>query len=202
MTLLDVMTDAELWGGTLGGPSWKVWRTFVAASQGLALDAEGLALYQRCTGRQIAPQRPARVIAALCGRRSGKSIVAAFLACAHAVLSKPKLAPGEKPVVLVCAPTQRQARVLHDYCAGLLESSDLTRAEIVNRTAGRIELASGVSIEIRSSDFKKVRGITAIACLADESAFLRSEDSATPDVELYRALRPALATTGGPFIAD
>jgi hypothetical protein len=45
------------------------------------------------------------------------------LATATAILSRPKLAPGERPTVIVCAVTQRQARILHDYIGGLLESS-------------------------------------------------------------------------------
>jgi hypothetical protein len=34
----------------------------------------------------------------------------------------------------------------------------------------------------------------------DEAAFLRSEDSALPDIELARALRPALTTLNGRLV--
>lgn len=54
---------------------------------------------------------------------------------------------------------------------------------------------------MRSSDYRRVRGVTCLAAVVDEACFLRSEDSATPDLELYRAVRPSLVTTGGPFIA-
>jgi hypothetical protein len=104
-------------------------------------------------------------------------------------------------IVVVCAVDKRQARVIHSYIAGLLEVSPLTAQEVVNRTAESIELRSGVIIEVRSSDFRRVRGVTAIACVVDECAFLRDEQSAAPDLELFRALKPALVTTGGPFIA-
>ena len=104
-------------------------------------------------------------------------------------------------MVLVCAVDKRQAKVLHGYIAGLLDASPLTRAEVVGRTAERIELRSGVSIEIRASDYRRVRGVTCLAAVVDEACFLRSEDSSTPDVELWRAVRPSLVTTGGPFIA-
>ena len=192
------MTAPALWGPTFGADSWAAWRTFVAATCGLPVD--DLALFQRCTGREAAPDRPARVIAAICGRRSGKSLVAAFLAVAHGILSRPTLAPGERPVVLCIATDKRQAGIIHGYVAGLLEASPLTAREIVARTADRIELRSGVSIEVRASDFKKVRGLTCLAAVVDESAFLRSEESSTPDLELFRALRPSLATSAGPFI--
>jgi hypothetical protein len=34
----------------------------------------------------------------------------------------------------------------------------------------------------------------------DEAAFLRSEESAVPDIELARAIRPALMTLGGRLV--
>ena len=36
--------------------------------------------------------------------------------------------------------------------------------------------------------------------IIDEAAFLRDEYSATPDIELARALRPALMTLGGKLV--
>jgi hypothetical protein len=50
---------------------------------------------------------------------------------------------------------------------------------------------------VRSSNFHSVRGVSLLAAIIDEIAFLRDESSAVPDVGLYRALKPALATTGG-----
>jgi hypothetical protein len=54
---------------------------------------------------------------------------------------------------------------------------------------------------VRPASFRTIRGITAIAAIADELAFWRSDDSANPDKEILKALRPSLATTGGPLIA-
>jgi hypothetical protein len=45
-----------------------------------------------------------------------------------------------------------------------------------------------------------VRVRTLLAAIIDEVAFLRDETSSTPDIETYRALLPALATTGGILI--
>src|SRR5262249_51617593 len=41
---------------------------------------------------------------------------------------------------------------------------------------------------------------TAIGVVASEIAFWMSEESANPDAEILTAIRPALATTGGPLI--
>jgi len=47
------------------------------------------------------------------------------------------------------------------------------------------------------ASFRTVRGITAVGAVADEIAFWRSDDSANPDREILKALRPSLATKFG-----
>src|SRR3954451_23105138 len=46
------------------------------------------------------------------------------------------------------------------------------------------------------------RGYTFAAVLADETAFWRDESSANPDVEIFRALRPGLATIPGAILLN
>src|SRR5262249_29013069 len=65
----------------------------------------------------------------------------------------------------------------------------------------KLELSTGVSLEVRSSSFRRIRGVTCVALLADECAFWKRDDSVNPDVEVLNAARPSLATTGGPLIA-
>jgi hypothetical protein len=55
-------------------------------------------------------------------------------------------------------------------------------------------------IAVHSNSFRTVRGRTLIAAIFDEVAFWRDETSATPDVEVYRAVLPSLATTQGMLI--
>jgi hypothetical protein len=47
------------------------------------------------------------------------------------------------------------------------------------------------------ASFRSTRGRTFAAVLIDEAAFLRSEESAQPDIELVRAVTPGLATLNG-----
>jgi hypothetical protein len=49
-------------------------------------------------------------------------------------------------------------------------------------------------IEVRAANFRSLRGPTVVACILDEVAFFKDETSAQPDVEIYRAVRPAMAT--------
>ena len=62
-------------------------------------------------------------------------------------------------------------------------------------------LTTGITLEVRSASFRRIRGVTCVAVLADECAFWLSDESANPDVEILNAARPALATTQGPLIA-
>ena len=70
-----------------------------------------------------------------------------------------------------------------------------------SRTRDTLTLTTGISLEVRSASFRRIRGVTCVAVLADECAFWMSDESANPDVEILNAARPALATTQGPLIA-
>jgi hypothetical protein len=114
---------------------------------------------------------------------------------------KDKLVRGEKGVVLLLAPDMRQAKVSLDYAEGVLQSTPIMRQLLAARTADTLTLSNGISLEVRSASFRRIRGVTCVAVLADECAFWMSDDSANPDVEILNAARPALATTQGPLIA-
>ena len=59
----------------------------------------------------------------------------------------------------------------------------------------------GITLEIRPASFRKLRGPTYIAVIADELAFWYVDAAyANPDVEILNAVEPGLATTGGPLI--
>ena len=62
------------------------------------------------------------------------------------------------------------------------------------------ELRGRVRIEVQTCCFRSARGYTLAAVVADEVAFWRSEESANPDVEVLRALQPALATIPGAML--
>jgi hypothetical protein len=70
-------------------------------------------------------------------------------------------------------------------------------ALVIRRTAASIELRNRVVIEVHTCSFRSTRGYTFAAVIADEVAFWRSDDSASPDLEVLAALRPGLATLPG-----
>jgi hypothetical protein len=107
-----------------------------------------------------------------------------------------RLAPGERPMVLTLAATRDQAQVVHGYTLGFLEASPILRKEISEATANEIRLRNGVVIGTHANSFRSIRGRTLIAAVFDESSIWRDEASANPDLEVYRAVMPALGPNG------
>jgi hypothetical protein len=51
---------------------------------------------------------------------------------------------------------------------------------VIGRTAETIALSNGVDIECRPASYRTIRGVTAVAIVADEAAFWRTENSLNP----------------------
>ena len=202
-TLRKALTDASLFGAAFGGDSWHAWRTLLLAIMGEELTAAELVTFQKLTGREHAPSAMVEEFEGVIGRRGGKSramgVLGAYLAalCDHSEM----LAAGERGVVLLIAPDQRQSRLLLDYVEGALRSTPLLSGLIVARTQEVLSLSNGIDIEVRAASFRRLRGLTAVAVIADEAAFwFSAETSQNADTEILAACRPALATTKGPLI--
>ena len=90
---------------------------------------------------------------------------------------------------------------MFSYALGFLEASPLLAREIVGKTTTEIRLRNGNAIAVHANSYRTVRGKTLLCCIFDEVAWWRDETSALPDVETYRAILPALATTNGMLVA-
>jgi hypothetical protein len=97
------------------------------------------------------------------------------------------------------AADQRQADVILDYADASFRASPVLSQLIEGRTQRELRLNNGIDIEVRAADYRRLRGLTFIAVIADEVAFWSSDFSANPDDEILNAVRPGLATTGGPL---
>ena len=203
VTLRQALDDPSLLGAALAGPSWHAWRSLLLAAMGESLQPDELETFTRFTGRSAPPSQRVGELWCCVGRRGGKSRAMSTLAVYLAGLCdySDKLARGERGVVLLLATDMKQAKVLLDYAEGTLESTPLLKQLLASRTAETLTLTTGISLEVRSASFRRIRGVTCTAVLADECAFWLSDESANPDVEILNAARPALATTQGPLIA-
>lgn len=91
------------------------------------------------------------------------------------------------------ATDRKQSRTLVRYIAGLLRAVPVLADQVGQETAWSISLLfRRVIIEIHTASFTVTRGYTLAAVLGDECAFWPAEDSAQPDTEIIRALRPGL----------
>lgn len=203
MKLFQFMTNPKLAGPEFSEPSWSRWRIIARLIDGDArlLSPEDYAIACRLTGRTRLPDVPPQELFIGAGRRSGKSrftsVVGAWLAAKDYT---DRLAPGEQAIIGLVAPDKKQAALLFNYTAGLVRGSDLLKAELAGETQGTLEFHHRTRLEVATASFRTVRGRTMPGAVLEECAFLRAEDSANPDVELARALRPALLTLKGILI--
>ena len=202
ISLRRALADRQLLGAIMSGDSWAVWRSILIASQGEALTDAERATFTKLTGRDREPLERCEEVFAIVGRRGGKTRAAAVLSVFMSALHdhRSKLAVGERGVVLFLAANVKQAQVAFHYASGIFDSVPLLKRLVVNRTADTITLANGIDLEIRAATFRGLRGMTAVTVIADEAAFWQSDESSNPDVEILNAVRPALATTGGPLV--
>jgi hypothetical protein len=196
------MTSPKLAGKEFSGASWSTWRIIARLIDGDAhlLNAKERALALRLTGRTKLPTVAPREVYIGAGRRAGKSRFESLVAVWLASCEYPQLATGETAVVVHVAPDRRQASIDLDYARGLVEASPVLRAALEGGTADTLTFRHRTQLEVATASYRTVRGRTLAGAVVDESAFLRSLDSALPDVELVRALRPALLTLRGPLI--
>jgi len=196
------LSDPALLGRALSGPSWDAWRIMLIAANGENLNADERQIFLRFTGREREPGQRIEEAEFLIGRRGGKDRAASVLATylAAFVNWSRVLAKGERGLVLCIGPDQRQAQITRDYIEGVFDASKILSRLIVNRTADTIELSNDITIEVRAASFRRLRGVTCVAVIATEASFFQTEESSNADVEILNAVRPALATTGGPLI--
>jgi hypothetical protein len=170
---------------------------------GERLRPDELEIFQRLTERQDPPTTRVSEFYGIIGRRGGKSRAIATLLTYLATLVdyRAKLASGEIPVVLCLSPSQEQSGIILSYVKGILEESPVLAQLVARETAEQVELANRVTINVRAASFRRLRGQTCVAAVFDEIAFFMSDESSNPDTEILAAVKPSLATTGGPLIA-
>ena len=138
------------------------------------------------------------------GRRGGKSrafsVLGAYLAGLRRLQRHP--GPGRADQAPDHGPDHAsRPRKVFSYVLRRLRGTRPRLRDMVDEdpTADTIRLRAGVDIEVRPANYRTIRGETLAARLADEVAFWHLENSANPDTLILDAMRPGLATTGGPL---
>jgi hypothetical protein len=193
--IVSAIKDKRLFGSLFSDlSSWSAWIVFLKATFGIEMDHKELELYRHCTKRTDPPKRGAKEAWAVVGRRGGKSRIIAVAGCFIACFFRfDNLAPGERGMVLNLARDREQGRIVFSYISAILVAIPALQQMIVRQAADEIELTNGITIAVKTSDYRAVRGVTVVCCVADEIAFWDAI-GANPDTAILQAVRPAMAT--------
>jgi hypothetical protein len=206
MDYITALDHQHMFGGQFDGPSWKPWRVIERAIFGVPLERAERRLFKTIAGDREPPKEPVSECWIVAGRRSAKSRKAATIGVYLATLgaevlgTRARLAAGERGLVLILAVDRAQAKICLDYARAYFEQVPVLKRLVKRQDSEEIELNNGVSLVVAANDFRSIRGRTILACLLDEVAYWRSELSTRPDIETYRALRPALAAMPGSLL--
>jgi len=200
ITMRRFLTDPQLLGAQFGGPSWRPHRVLLMATMGEELDAEECAIFKRFTKRDYVPGARCQELWIVAGRRSGKSRCIAALVAYFSIAFDltDRLAPNEHAVIGVLSATRSQSKKVFEYVEGIFTSVELFKPYVASITREEILLNSQIAIQIKTADYRTIRGGTAWLYIIDELAFIDfGEFSVSPDSAILDACRPALLSLGG-----
>lgn len=210
MTVIEAIKDTNLFRPFLGNRlgSWRHWMVALRCLYGLPVrKAESRELVQHCTGRSTEelPNDGFQSALFLIGRRSGKSRISAIIGAFEALFGghEQRLAKGETGVLPIISPSRYQSSIVWNYLKAIL-SAPLLQQEIaeIKESAQIFVLRNGIEIRVLTGDWRTVRGPAVVCAIIDELCFFgfTEESKVRSDMELVRALRPALMTTRGKLI--
>jgi hypothetical protein len=202
LSVVDAMNDPSLFQPWYRGASWNGWKGVLRGAFCLKMTEADKEFFRTVAEREP-PTKQVKEIWVCGARRMGKDSVASVIA-AHAALTFDKqhlLRPGERALVLCLATDRDQARICLNYIRAFFADIPMLKAMIVRETADGFELNNGVDVFVGTASFRAVRGRAIALVVLDEIAYFSSDNSANPDLEIYRALLPGLATLDGTLIA-
>jgi hypothetical protein len=97
-------------------------------------------------------------------------------------------------------PDKKQSGLTFRYVVGLLKAVPELAALIVAETRDSVELSDGITVAVLTANSASPRGRSHALVIIEEAAFLPTDASANPDLELVRAIRPALARVPGSLL--
>lgn len=207
MNVIQFLEDPDLMPSAYAGESWEAMKAVLSGAFAVAMPDNRQGLFDKLAGGRKAPAEPVKELYILAGRRAGKSdtigATAVYLATVSVMLDNrlDRLSVGERAFISVIAPDRDQAGLLIGYIKGKMNESPVLSAMVDRETTDGLDLNNRVSIRVNTASFRAVRGKSNLAVIFDEACFLRSDNAANPDEEIYRAALPSLATLGGMVIA-
>jgi hypothetical protein len=200
MTIIDAITDPHMFGSLFKRlDTWRGWLTLLRAVYGLPMDAADMARFRRHTGRHAPRPGGYPEVACVVGCQSGKTQVAALIGvfeAARAIMQQTR----NLYVPLVAQDSRASQRALFGYVKEAVMASPVLAREVVKDLSETLELTGGLTLAVYPCRPAAIRGIRAACVIIDELAFFVSTDGRPTDVEMLRAARSRIATTGGKVI--
>jgi hypothetical protein len=191
------VTAPRLFQAWFPEPSWDTWRTVVKAAFALPLSPAEHETFREVAGGREPPRKPVRELWCQVGRRGGKDAVASSIVTAAALVDyRPQLRRG-RAVCMLLAVDRATADICRGYVSAHFEANPPLASLVIGETRDGLSLDNGCDIVIGTNTFRAVRGRTLACVVLDEVAFWRDETSVSPDLEVYRALKPGLLTLPG-----
>lgn len=205
LSIMDALADRNLFGGLAAFrdlTTWQPWLVFLRAAYGLPLDSDDLETFRRHTGRTTyaPPAGGFPEVVCIVGRQSGKTRIASTIAAFEAVLAEREPDRTELYALLVAQDHRAALRALFGYVRAPFENVPVLQRSVAEVRSDTLRLRSGVTVAAYPCRPAAVRGLRARVAVVDELAFFTATDGRPQDVEMLRALRPALATTGGRLV--
>jgi hypothetical protein len=200
-TIINAMENPALFQRWYDGPSWAGWKTILRAAYNLPMSDQDREFLRTVADREAPPQRCKELWIAA-GRRSGKDSIASLCAAFAAATFDQQhlLRPGERALILCLATDRDQAKICLNYTRSLFTSTPMLKEMIDRETANGFQLTNLCDVVIATASYRAVRGRAIALVVLDEIAFYKSENSASPDLEIYRALLPGLASLPGSML--
>lgn len=213
ISILEALADRHLFGALPAFhdlSTWQAWCVFLAATYGLPLSAceavgvsesEALRLFQHHTGRTVYDPPLGGYAETMCivGVQSGKTRIAGTIAGYEAMMTEPELDGTDLYCVLVAQDQRSSLRSLFSYAKAPFDHVPVLAQSVVARRAETLTLP-GCVLAVYPCRPQAVRGLRARVVVLDELAFYRSSEGYPTDVEMLRAARGRVATTGGKVI--
>lgn len=184
------------------GADWTAWRAFLAATFGLQMTQQEYALFRKYTHRINPPTRQVKEVWAIVGRRGRKSAIGATIGVymsAYRDYSK-CLAPGERARALMISKDKDDAGALHGFASAILHEPAHAHLLEEDPSTEDILLTNRTEMKIKAFSLTAGRSRSVFCGLLDECAFFSKKDSAVPDEEVLRGLRPAMANIPGALL--
>jgi len=128
ISIVEAMTDPELFQPWFPGNTWSGWRTVLKAAYALPMTRKEIAFFRTIADRDP-PKEPVPELWCIVGRRGGKDSVASVIAAHSAALFSEgdRLRPGERGLVMNLAVDRDQAKIVLTTRGPILPASRCCR---------------------------------------------------------------------------